>query len=328
MSPPASILVCRLSALGDVVLALPVVDALRERYPNARLEFLSRDPFGRILSGVRAIDRLHLWAGTGHPRPEGIADRRWDLVVDLSGSGRSRNLLAGVRAARRLRVRKQSLRRFAFVKLRAWGGASVDLASALDRMFDTLSPLGLTRDGRVPRFDVSAPPTDGPWLIAPGAGRDTKRWPAERFRELTSRVAQRERRVVILGSEDERALLERVAHGVAPDRCEIIAGPDPGELPGIAARCPVALANDSGVLHVAEACGARVVALFGPTHPRLGFAPLGAESVALHAGVRCSPCDLHGPRICPKGHHRCMADISVERVSRELGLAETAEVGP
>jgi heptosyltransferase-2 len=72
------------------------------------------------------------------------------------------------------------------------------------------------------------------------------------------------------------------------------------------------------MLHVAEACGVPVVALFGPTHPRLGFGPLREDSVVLSVELSCRPCDLHGPHRCPKGHHRCMRDIPVELVLREV----------
>jgi heptosyltransferase-2 len=86
------------------------------------------------------------------------------------------------------------------------------------------------------------------------------------------------------------------------------------------ASCDVALTNDSGLLHVAEACGVPVVALFGPTHPRLGFAPWRPVSTVLRVEIDCSPCDLHGPARCPRSHHRCMKELSVERV-REAILA-------
>ncbi len=92
----------------------------------------------------------------------------------------------------------------------------------------------------------------------------------------------------------------------------------------VAAGCPVALTNDSGLLHVAEACGAAVVAVFGPTHPRLGFAPLDARSRVVHSGIACSPCDPHGPERCPRGHHRCMTDIEVDRVMGEIATASRA----
>ena len=318
MSDPRRILVCRLSALGDIVLTLPVVEALRDRYPRARIGFLSREPFGRILSGVRAIDTLSLWPGKGHDVPAELRDESWDLVVDLSGSGRSRRLLQRIRSRRTLRIGKQTLRRFAFVRLRAVGGSSVRLAPVLDRLFGTVAPLGILRGGRAPRFDQDPPPADGPVLLAPGAGRETKRWPEERFAQVARRLAERGRRVRIVGTAAEREILERVGASVAPDLAEVIAGPDPADLPSIAGRCPVALTNDSGLLHVAEACGARVVALFGPTHPRLGFAPHRRESLAIHGGISCSPCDLHGPHVCPRGHHRCLRDVTVEDVLEAL----------
>jgi heptosyltransferase-2 len=125
-------------------------------------------------------------------------------------------------------------------------------------------------------------------------------------------------RIVVLGSAEERALLERVARGIDPPRVDRQTGPDPADLPRIAGRCPVALTNDSGILHVAEACGAAAVAIFGPTHPRLGFAPLDPRSLTLHTGIPCSPCDVHGPERCPRGHHRCMEDLPPERVLEEV----------
>jgi ADP-heptose:LPS heptosyltransferase len=145
-----SILLCRLSALGDVVLTLPAVDALRERFPAARLAYLSREPYGRVLRDVKALDELHLWSGPGVPLPEPVTAAEWSLVVDLSGSGRSRRLLARVRAARRVRVSKEPVRRWAFVNLRPLGGAGVRLSLAVDRMFSCLAPLDVERGGRVP----------------------------------------------------------------------------------------------------------------------------------------------------------------------------------
>jgi len=288
-----------------------VVHALRERYPDARLEFLAREPHGRILRDVSALDALHLWPGPGQALPRAVTGTRWDVLVDLSVSGRSRRLLARVPAARRLRARKQTMRRFAFVRLR-WAGASDHgLSPAVDRMFDAVVPLGLSRDGRRPRFEGPEPPADGPVLLAPGAGRGTKCWPVERFAEVAGHVLAEGGRVLALGSVAERRLLEKVVAGLDPSRAEAIACEDPAELPRIAGRCPLALTNDSGLAHVAEAAGAKVVALFGPTHPGLGFAPLAPGSVALHLGLACSPCDPHGPAKCPKRHHRCLQDLGV-----------------
>lgn len=314
----------RLSALGDVVLASAVATALRDRFPSARIDFLSQEPHGRILEWVRGLDAVHLWTGEGAPPSESRA-RTWDVVVDLSGTGRSRRLLRAISRRRLLRVRKQALRRFAFVRLRRFGAGPSGLVRVLDRLFATVAPLGVTRGDRRPQLDVPTPPEDGPVLLAPGAGRPTKRWPAERFTEVARRLGEDGDRTLVVGSAEERPLLEAVAGG-ADGSAEVFATEDPAALPPVVARCPLALTNDSGLLHVAEACGADVIALFGPTHPALGFAPIGAGSVAIHTGIECSPCDLHGPERCPKGHHRCVVDLSVERVLAEIRARRPAGI--
>ena len=325
MISPSTILVTRLSALGDVVLASAVSEALRERFPSTRLEFLSQEPHGRILRWTRGLDAVHLWTGEG-AAPEAVRARRWSVIVDLSGTARSRRVLHPVARDTLLRVRKQTFRRFAFVRLRALGAGPNGLSTALDRLFATVAPLDVTRGSRRPRLDVPAPPEDGPILLAPGAGRATKRWPVERFAELARRLTAEGERTLVVGSSAERPLLEAVAAGGGST--EICAVSDPAELPPLVARCPLALTNDSGLLHVAEACGADVVALFGPTHPALGFTPLGSRSVAVHTGISCSPCDVHGPERCPKGHHRCMVDLSVDRVMAELHARRPAGMRP
>jgi heptosyltransferase-2 len=312
-------LICRLSALGDIVLSIPVADALRERYPNAHIAFLARDPYGNILRAVPALDRVIAWSGRGE-LPLEAARERWDLVVDLSATGRSRRLLRGVRAGRILRARKETLRRFAFVHLRRLGGARLSISPAVDRMFTALAPLGITRGERVPRLSTGDAVRDPRRiLVAPGGGRAAKRWPVERFREIVRALAEKGYTILLLGSDKERALLEEAAQGAPSARVEIAAGLDPALLPEHVARCAAALTNDSGLLHVAEACGVPVVALFGPTHPRLGFAPLRSSSIAVHTGIECSPCDLHGPERCPRSHHRCLRDVPETRV---LALVE------
>jgi heptosyltransferase-2 len=311
-------LVCRLSALGDIVLSIPVFETLRRAYPSAHLALLSREPFGRIARALATLDEVLLWSGPGANLPPLAREREWDLVVDLSATGRSRRLLRAVRARRVLRARKETLRRFARVKLRAFGAGKLDISKAADRLHAALAPLGLRERTCVPRFTLPPPPAGGPVLVAPGGGRAAKKWPEERFIEVSRHLVERGERVLLVGSQEERDLLERIRSALPHGCAEAHSGLSLEELPEIVARCPVALTNDSALLHVAEACGAKVVALFGPTHPSLGFGPLSPDSIALHTGISCSPCDLHGPPVCPRKHHRCLRELSVERVLSEV----------
>lgn len=151
----------------------------------------------------------------------------------------------------------------------------------------------------------------GPFVaVAPGSIWGTKRW--TRYAEL---VAALPGPIVVLGSKEDRSLAEEVARA-APERAHAAAG----ELPLMASaaliqRATVLVTNDSAPLHLASAVGTRVVALFGPTVPAFGFGPRGAADVVVEQlNLSCRPCSSHGPQVCPLGHHRCMTEISAERV--------------
>ena len=87
---------------------------------------------------------------------------------------------------------------------------------------------------------------------------------------------------------------------------------------GIIARLDGLVCNDSGPMHLAGALGTPFAALFGPTHPDLGFVPGYRYGAVLHAGLPCSPCSLHGHAPCRLGVRRCMNEITVEAVLSEL----------
>ena len=148
-------------------------------------------------------------------------------------------------------------------------------------------------------------------LFAGTAFGPSKRWPAERFGELARRLVEDEGLPVALlagPGEEELAAKVAAAAGVAPP----ILGPDLdlAELAALLARFELLVTNDSGPMHLAAAVGTRCVALFGPTDPRR-TAPLGEGHQVLWTNRWCSPCFK---KRCPLIHHRCLKEITVERV--------------
>ncbi|MFQ5670207.1 MAG: glycosyltransferase family 9 protein [Acidobacteriota bacterium] len=167
----------------------------------------------------------------------------------------------------------------------------------------------------------------GFYALAPGSAWATKRWPPERFADLASRLA-RVRPVVMIGGKAERglaqALLEKVAAGDRQDRLHVAAGVfSPTASAHLLARAAVMVSNDSGALHLGQAAGVPLVALYGPTAPSLGYAPRGAQQRLLGVeGLPCRPCGRHGARQCPEGHWRCMRDLEVSMVERAVHEVE------
>jgi heptosyltransferase-2 len=117
--------------------------------------------------------------------------------------------------------------------------------------------------------------------------------------------------VVGLGTEPERALLSEpgVVSGF---------GTELGLAAALLRGARAAVANDSGLMHLATAVGTPVVALFGPTAPTFGYAPYRSPARVLEVALPCRPCTVFGGAHCPMRHHRCMIDLDPERVAAAL----------
>jgi heptosyltransferase-2 len=147
--------------------------------------------------------------------------------------------------------------------------------------------------------------------FAPGAAYGSaKCWPTERYAALADRlIADADADVILFGAPAERAVCERIARSMK-HRAVMLAGQTGiDELPALLARCRLFIGNDSGAMHVAAAVGLPVVAVFGPTDAR-GTAPLTRQFTLVQEPVSCSPCFL---RHCPVDH-RCMTRVDVDRV--------------
>jgi lipopolysaccharide heptosyltransferase II len=151
-----------------------------------------------------------------------------------------------------------------------------------------------------------------------------KRWTAEGWSGLLERLESDGNQVVVVGSPDERSLAyEVVRHGGA--RPIILAGMTTmDELLGVLAGADVVIGGDSGPLHIAEALGRPVLAIHGPSDPRIS-GPGNPASSIVRLPIICSPCyDAKYAAECPLGHHRCMVDLTSDSVFRRANAMLTA----
>jgi hypothetical protein len=216
--------------------------------------------------------------------------------IDLQGSLRTRWALSG-RVARR--IHKRSIRRRLWMRT-GWRAL---------------------RRPTVPELFGEAcgvRPAPGPWIrvprrsrdalgLAPGAAHGPKRWPVERFAAVGRAWSGP---VVVFGGPGEEGLVSAVASGIPGARVVVERG-FAATLDALAS-VRTFVAGDTGLLHLAAATGARVVGLFGPTHPDDGFW-VHDDGVALGIDLPCRPCALHRVHACHAGHHGCMG-LSPETV--------------
>lgn len=330
-----NIAVLRLSSLGDVVLALPAVHALKAAHPAARLHFWVKEEYADVVRHDPAVDHVRALERDAR-RLEDLVSMSaeledCDLIVDLHGSLRTRVLTFRQRAPV-LWVRRERLRRARWVHARWTRPAAA--TPALARYAATLAPLGLA-PAEPPRLSAGGEaerwagewlaawaPAAAPLALAPGARHATKRWPEERWCALAQRLAAGGRPVLVLTTAAEQRALPRLAAQVGAEPAARWCTEPLPRLAALLSRCAGAVTHDSGLMHVAAARGLRVVALFGSTSPALGFAPAGAGHVVLCRNEPCQPCTLHGRAACPRHHFRCMLGLDVEAVLAAVaGLA-------
>jgi heptosyltransferase-2 len=317
-----SVLVIRYSALGDVVLATSVLDPLRARFPDARIEWVTSAHCAPLLEGLPGIARVHRLGPGGLREALDLAMRlrgRFDLAIDLQNKVKSA-VVARAAGRRQLVFRRRTPGQTALALL---GQDPPVRGPHATRLYaDVLRPLGVLEPGRL---QVALPPAardaaaaalggaPSPRVaLAPGASQATKLWPAERFAAVADALAAQGASIVLAGGPADAPALARFRAACrAPIRGDLTALPVEGLAAGLAA-VDLLVACDSGPVHLATAVGTPVLAVFGPTScERWGPPPPG---LALGLPIECSPCSNHGGPRCPEGHHRCMVDLDADTV--------------
>jgi heptosyltransferase-2 len=325
------ILIIRLSSLGDIVLTTPILPLLRASCPAARIDFLLKAEYQDLLRTHPCVDRLLLWekrqSATAMLRT--LRQTRYDVVLDLHRTWRSRLLYRSVKARRRLAYDKQVLRRALLVRLH-WNTLKA-MTPVPERYAAPLRRLGIKaplpptalypdpecQDAMVRHLAQALPEAAArPLLaVAPGARWPTKRWPVERFAQAAQALARpRGAAVVLVGDRPEAPLARVVASHLSVPVIDYTGHLSLMQTAALIQRCQLLLCNDSGLMHVAVALQVPVVAVFGPTVQEFGFYPFQARARVLSQPLACRPCSTKGSLHCPRGHHDCMTRTTSAQV--------------
>ncbi len=310
------ILIIRLSSLGDVILAQPVVSALQNRFPGAGITFCAKPAYAGLIRmmgqgiGILEYGKTLSWHLA-------LRKRRFDLVLDLHGKLASWLIRMFSPATRKSVYDKQRGLRQRIVA----GKSREAIASTTGLYFSALDKLGLG-GGNIAKPVLTPPPrlrigglpegTAPLTAIFPGAAHATKAWPVGQYREFLDLCGE-SRRFILLGSAADSRTAQRIAQG-RRDIANLCGKFDFEQLAGVLAQCDLVISGDSGPMHLAAALNRPQIAIFGGTHPRLGFAPQNDRAAVLCADLDCQPCSLHGLERCPQGHFNCMKLITPQQV--------------
>jgi heptosyltransferase-2 len=351
--PHGSAAVVRFSSLGDVLLAAHVPSILRSVDPTRRVLFVTKARFASALRGHPDVDRFYMLEERGYdpgaPLPLGVRGRLADLAAtirregvtdlyDLHQNWRSTRLGGALDAVERHLPPKHALRRRLFVHAR-WlkpepvppllrtyrivAGAAPD-APLRPWLRDAMSDAERARAGE--RIRSSAAVEGRPFVVhGVGARWETKRWPVERFVRLGERLREELGFASVYAVAPEEAALEAELRGrLGAGQAGAVATVPLRDAAAIASSAAAIVSNDSAFLHLGPALGIPAIGVFGSTVPEFGFAFQGPRDDAVGIPIPCRPCDVHGKRRCPLGHHRCLRDLAPDLVLEAVRRATTA----
>jgi heptosyltransferase I len=345
MCPPHGssprLLLTKLSSFGDVLHALPTLEALRDAYPAAHITWLVEAAYAPLLSGHPALNEV--WVAP-RLRPGEVLSganpatlmkllaqlrsRSFDLVLDVQGLLKSAVWVALARSPRK--VGYDRTRELSYLALTERVAPFDPEAHAVWRYLNLAHYLGAPpapprfRLGLDRNVDLEALIPDGSGrplaVLHPGARWATKLWPTAAWAQVASWLQAQGFQVAVTGSAADRELVAALVQQSRAPLVNLAGRTSLAALAAVLRRARLAVTTDTGAMHLAAALGTPVVALFGPTAPwRTG--PFGPGHRVVRLGLACSPCFK---RCCPEP--RCLTDLTPEMVEAacEKILSHTA----
>ena len=332
-------LIIQTAFLGDVILTLPLLQALRLAEPESQIDFVAIPATADILRDHPDVSNVILYDKHGKQKSvlsflrfrSKLRYSNYDVVLCPHRSFRSGLLVKTTRAPVRIGFDNSSLRSV-FTEVVPWRFGIHEV----ERNLSLLQRLGINNIPRLPRLFISEEyrlkavrflsehRVEPPYaVVAPGTVWETKRYPVETMVEVVRRLSEKFANVVVIGGEKDIDLVHDFS---LPDEKVVLAI---GTLPVMSSaeiirRSSLLVANDSAPIHIASAFNVPAVAIFGPTVKDFGFFPYhlgdpyGNRSAVVEVnGLGCRPCSIHGGRRCPIVTFDCMRRISPGEVVSE-----------
>ncbi len=311
------ILLIRFSSIGDIVLTSPVVRCLALQ-TDAELHFLTKKAYAGILENSPYLHKVHTIKKEVTEVLPALKQLDFDYIIDLHKNLRS------------LRVRTAlSAKTFSFDKLNVQKWLLVNLkinrmpeVHIVDRYMETVANLGVKNDGKgldyfMPKNTVLPPdfPKSGTYTaFAIGAAHATKRMPANKIIEICQDI---NRPVVLLGGPGDAETGEQIAASAGSHVVNYCGKLSLHQSALAVKNADRVITHDTGMMHIAAAFKKKIISVWGSTVPEFGMTPYlpegeGLSVIAEVKNLPCRPCSKIGYAECPRGHFKCMKEVTVD----------------
>jgi heptosyltransferase-1 len=329
-----NILIVKLSAIGDVIHALPVVYALKQAYPEARITWVVEKPSYDLLTNNPYIDEIIIFdkpkfkslSGlllNGYKLARQLKSHKFDLTLDLQGLFKSAAIAYLSGAPKRL-VYCNARELSHLISQRICG--KHENSHVVNRYLDVPRHLGVKIDKvlfPIHTTEIEAQKAeavakhagfriDNPYVVlAPGTNWESKCWPTTHFAKLADKLYDNNVIPVIIGGPNDVRLANEIMSNTKIPPIDLTNKTSLKQLAYIIKNAKVFVGGDTGPMHLAAAVGTKVVAIFGPTDPKRN-GPYGEANVVLQGDEKCLSC---WKRTCKYGNQAtCMSDVSANQV--------------
>lgn len=322
------ILLIQTAFIGDVILATPVIEALRKHGSDVVLDVLIRKGNEGLLENNPGINRIIIWDKKSNKYVnfysviKQIRNNRYDIVINLQRFASTGIITALSKGKKTIGYDKNPFS-FFFTETYPHIISPQGGKHEVDRNLSLLKNITAEvheRPAMYPSEKENArtlPYKTSPYLcMAPSSVWFTKQLPFEQWVTLIKKETNADAaiKIYLLGTKNEATYIDRIISASGSDRAINLAGKfsflDTASLMSDARMNYV---NDSAPLHIASAMNAPVTAYFCSTVPAFGFGPLSELSIISQTNekLKCRPCGLHGHKECPEGHFKCGFGIDV-----------------
>ena len=317
-------LIIRFSSIGDIVLTTPVIRCLKKQIPGSEIHFLTKQTFGTIVENNPYIDKVHLLGHSWETVVHELKQENYDYIIDLHHNLRTLRLKKDL-GIRSFPFNKLNIRKWIYTNLK-WN-LMPDL-HIVDRYMKTVESFGVKNDGEgldyfipgkdeVKQMDIPVSHHLGYIGLVIGAAHNTKKLPVEKLKELCSKI---DHPIILLGGKEDNENAKQIA-SIDPIKVYNACGKfNLNESADLVKRSKLIITHDTGLMHIAAAFKKKIISVWGNTVPEFGMYPYYGNTQAPNFqfeinGLRCRPCSKIGYAKCPRGHFKCMKQISMDAVA-------------
>jgi len=338
------ILVIRLSAMGDVILTLPVIRSVLLLNPDLKITVLTRKPFHSFFSNIDRLQVVVADVNNEHKSAFGLfrlqkqlaTSNSFDAVVDLHDVLRSRLLsfFFRIKGTPIYRISKDRIAKKKVIKTKETTllphtterylevFQSAGLKTELSFTFQSIPSIVVNTDDRAKAEEFFATTSQSSSIgFAPFAKHQTKTLPAEKSEELIKKLIEKNYAVFLLGGKEDEAIINEWSQKYKNVYSTLLLTLT--QQTALLSNLKLVISMDSGNMHLAAVQGLPVISIWGATHPCFGFSGINTDEnmwISTRKHLSCRPCSVFGNKPCSNMESplACLHEIETDEIVKKV----------